>query len=76
LNTSRRELSTDYYFRKPVPRKSPDLVVEKVACGSLGMADVGEGPRDDDPVQARQDTGDLLGMSFDEVDHGQLRARG
>jgi len=52
--------------------KDADLVVEEVARGGLGVADVGERPRDDHPVQAGQDTGDLLGMSFDEVDHGRL----
>jgi hypothetical protein len=53
-----------------------DLVVEAVVSGRLGMADVGEGPRDDHPIQARQDIGDLLGMPFDEVDHGQLGVGG
>src|SRR3954447_22484376 len=48
-----------------------DLAVEEVARGGLGMADVGKRPRDDDPIQARQGTGDLLSMPFDEVDHGQ-----
>jgi hypothetical protein len=52
-----------------------DLVVEEVARGGVGMADVGERPRDDDPVQARQGTGDPLGMSFDEVSHGSPRGR-
>ena len=41
-----------------------DLVIEEVACSSLGMADIGESPRDDNPIQARQDARDLLGMSF------------
>jgi hypothetical protein len=53
-----------------------DLVVDQVACGGVGMADVGEGPRDDHPIQAGQDTVDLLGVTFDEVDHGQRGVRG
>ena len=53
-----------------------DRVVEQVACGGVGMADVGEGPRDDHPVQAGQDTGDLFGVTSDQVDHGQFRVRG
>ena len=51
-------------------------MIEEVACSSLGMADIGESPRDDNPIQARHDTGDLLGMSFDEVSHGQLGGEG
>ena len=46
-------------------------MVEEIARGGLGVADVGEGPGDDDPIEAGQDAGDLLGMSFDEVGHGQ-----
>ena len=53
-----------------------DLVVEQVARGRLGVADVGERPGDDHPIQAGQDTGDLLGMPFDEVNHGQLGVGG
>ena len=48
-------------------------MVEEVTRGSLGVADVRQGPGDDDPIQARQDARDLLGMSFDEVNHGQAR---
>jgi hypothetical protein len=53
-----------------------DLVVEEVARGRLSVADVGGRPSDDHPIQAGQDTGDLLGMPFDEVNHGQLGVGG
>src|SRR3954469_23525680 len=53
-----------------------DLVVEEVTRGRLGVADVRQGPGDDDPIQARQYARDLLGMSFDEVNHGWLAVRG
>jgi hypothetical protein len=48
-----------------------DVVIEEIASGGLGVADVWERPGDDDSIQARQDTRDLLGMSFDEVEHGR-----
>jgi hypothetical protein len=51
-------------------------VVEEVARGRLSVADVGERPSDDHPIQAGQDTSDLLGMPFDEVNHGQLGVGG
>jgi hypothetical protein len=53
-----------------------DLVVEEVTRGSLGVADVRQGPCEDDPIQARQDARNLLGMSFDEVNHGRLGVGG
>ena len=63
-------------FGEPGVVEDADLVVEEVARGRLGVADVRQGPRDDDAIQAREDTGDLLGVSFDEVSHGRLGVRG
>ena len=59
-------------FGEPGVVEDADLVLEEVARGGLSMADVRERPRDDDPIEARQDPGNLLGMSFDEVHHGRL----
>ena len=63
-------------FSEPGVVEDADLVVEEVTRGSLGVADVRQGPGDDDPIQARQDARDLLGMSFDEVNHGRLGVGG
>jgi glycosyltransferase involved in cell wall biosynthesis len=63
------------YFSRAA-RKCSFAIHSVLVRRGLGVADVRQGPGDDDAIQAGQDARNLLGMPFDEVNHGRLGVGG
>ena len=56
--------------------EDPHLLPTEKTRRRLPMADIGKRSRDDDAIEAGEDTDNLVGMAISECGHGRLRVEG
>jgi hypothetical protein len=60
------------HWRRPsFEVENANLLGKKLVRDRLGMADIGQGPLDDNTVETRADSGDVVGMMFEKAGHGE-----
>lgn len=66
-------LETDFVaqgFGKLGVIENPNALGPQVATHRIGITDIAKGPRDDDPIEARENSSDFSGISFCQCSHG------